>query len=235
VTPTPAAAADAFPAQLRDVMHWLNGQKLVEGHPFRDIQAQPMGPTVPEIWVLGSSDYGAQVAAHFGLPYCFAHFITDGRGMEQALEIYRQGYRPSARHPAPHAAICVWALAAETEAEAERLFGPRALWRLGRDRGQFDPLPSEEEAAAYPYTEAERARVARLRERAIMGTGPDVAARLRELGAACGVEEIAVLTTVHDPEARRHSYTLLAEAMAEPGAGKAFSAGAGQDTQARQA
>ena len=77
------------------------GEKLVEGHPFRDIRAQPGGPTVPEVWILGSSDYGAQVAAYFGLPFCFAHFITDGRGVEQALAIYREGYRPSERHPHP--------------------------------------------------------------------------------------------------------------------------------------
>ncbi len=212
LNPLAETAADHFPAQVRDLLAWLAGEKLVEGHPFRDIIAQPQGATVPEVWVLGSSDYGAQVAAYFGLPYCFAHFITDGRGTEQALAVYRELYRPSGRQPAPYAALCVWAMAAETPAEAERLFSSRALWRLRRDRGMFTALPSPEEAAAHEYTEAERARVAGLRERALFGTPDAVAERLGALAAAHGAEEIAILTTLHDAGARRRSYTLLAEA-----------------------
>ncbi len=103
LNPLAETAADHFPAQVRDLLAWLAGEKLVEGHPFRDIIAQPGGPTLPEVWMLGSSDYGPQVAAYFGLPFCFAHFITDGRGVEQAMALYREGYRPSERHPTPHA------------------------------------------------------------------------------------------------------------------------------------
>jgi luciferase family oxidoreductase group 1 len=211
LNPNAATAADMFPAQVRDLLAWVAGEKLVERHPFRDIRAQPAGPHVPEVWILGSSDYGAQVAAHFGLPYCYAHFITDGQGAAEAMETYRTGFRPSARWPEPHAAVCVWALAAETEAEAERLFSSRALWRLSRDRGVYPALPSPEEAA-YPYTEADLARIARLKARAFYGTGTAVAARLEALAGELGADEVAVLTTVHDPAARRRSYRLLAEA-----------------------
>jgi luciferase family oxidoreductase group 1 len=211
LNPLAETAAAEFPAQVRDLLAWLTGAPLVSGHPFHDIVAQPRGPGAPEVWMLGSSDYGAQVAAYFGLPFCFAHFITDGRGAEEALAQYRAQYRPSARHPVPHAALCVWALAAETREDAERLFASRAFWRLGRDRGIYAPLPSPEEALAHDYTDAERVRVARLRGRALAGTAAEVGEKLRALAAAHGVDEIAVLTTVHDPEARRRSYTLLAE------------------------
>ena len=211
LNPRADTAADQFPAQVRDLLAWLAGEPLVEGHPFRDIRAQPAGPTIPEVWMLGSSDYGAQVAAYFGLPFCFAHFITDGRGAEQALAIYREGYRPSARHPAPHAALCVWAMAAPTQEEAARLFTSREMWRLNRDRGVYTALPSPEEAAAHVYTDGERQRVERLRARAIYGTPDVVAQKLRELASTLDVAEIAMLTTLHDPEARRRSYTLLAE------------------------
>jgi len=211
LNPLAETAVDHFPAQIRDLLAWLAGEKLVEGHPFRDIIAQPQGPTTPEVWMLGSSDYGAQVAAYFGLPFCFAHFITDGRGTAEALALYRQYYRPSARYPEPYAALCVWAMAADTETEAARLFTSRELWRLGRDRGIFTALPSPEEAAAHDYTEAELLRIARLRERAFYGTPEVVGTRLRALGDEHNVEEIAILTTLHDPQARRHSYTLLAE------------------------
>jgi luciferase family oxidoreductase group 1 len=210
LNPLAETAAEHFPGQIRDLLAWLAGEKLVEGHPFRDIIAQPGGPTIPEVWVLGSSDYGPQVAAYFGLPFCFAHFITDGRGVDQAMALYRQNYRPSARFPQPYAALCVWAMTAETDPEAARLFASREMWRLGRDRGLFVALPSPEEAAAQSYSEAEMLRIERLRSRAIYGTPATVGARLRTLAGEHGVEEIAILTTLHSPAARRHSYTLLA-------------------------
>src|SRR3954471_10065064 len=121
LNPLAETAAEQFPASVRDLLAWVAGEKLVEGHPFRDVRAQPAGPAVPEVWILGSSDFGAQVAAYFGLPFCFAHFITDGRGTAEALSVYRYTYRPSARHPPPHAAICVWAMAAGTQDEAAHL------------------------------------------------------------------------------------------------------------------
>ena len=212
LNPAADSAADHFPSQVRDLLHWVRGEPLVEGHPFRDVSAQPAGPTAPEPWILGSSDYGAQVAAYFGLPFCFAHFITDGRGAAEALSVYREGFRPSAALAQPQATIAVWAMAAETEGEVERHFASRALWRLGRDKGVYAALPSPEEAAAYEYTEADRARVAGIRSRAFAGTADAVMGRLRETAGALGVEEVVVLTTLHDAGMRRRSYALLAEA-----------------------
>ena len=158
----------------------------------------------------GGFDYGAQVAAYFGLPFCFAHFITEGRGADQALAIYREGYRPSELHPTPHAGLCVWGMAAETQEEAAWLFSSREMSRLRRDRGEFTALPSPEEVAAHTYSPGELANVERRRARSIYGTPDMVGAKLRALAAEHGVEEIAILTTLHDPEARRRSYTLLA-------------------------
>jgi luciferase family oxidoreductase group 1 len=210
LNPQAETAADQFPAQVRDLMHWLAGKKLVEGHPFRDIRAQPQGPTGPAVWILGSSDYGAQVAAYFGLPFCYAHFIGDGQGAAQAFAVYRDSYRPSEANPTQHAAVCVWAMAAKTEDEAARLFSSRALQRLRRDRGEFSALPSPEEATSYTYSAGEMARVERIRARAFYGTAASVGETLRALAAEYNVEEISILTTLHDPEARRRSYILLA-------------------------
>ena len=210
LNPNAATASDQFPAQVRDLLAWLAGEKLVERHPFRDITAQPQGPNLPDVWILGSSDFGAQVAAHFGLPHCFAYFISEGAGAAEALSLYRDGYRPSPRHPTPQGAICVWALAADTQAEAERLFSSRALARIWRDRGIFAALPSPEEATDYTYTDAEQLKLEKLRQRSFYGTPDVVGAKLRALAAEVGVDEVAVLSTAHDPIARRHSYTLLA-------------------------
>lgn len=211
LNPAAGDAADHFPSMVRDLLAWVRGEPLVEGHPFRDVTAQPAGPTVPEPWILGSSDYGAQVAAYFGLPFCYAHFITDGRGAAAALDAYRTGYRPSEAFPVPQAALAVWAMAADTDADQQ--FVSRAVWRLGRDRGLYAPLPSPADAAAYPATPAERERMAALRRGALAGTGPQVAAMLHELAREHGVDEIAVLTTMHDPAARQRSYTLIADAL----------------------
>ena len=221
LNPAAASAADHFPAQVRDLLAWVAGERLVENHPFRDIRAEPSGPTVPEAWILGSSDYGAQVAAHFGLPYCFAHFITDGAGAAEAMDTYRSLYRPSARHPEPLGALAVWALAADTAAEADRLFASRALWRLARDRGVYKPLPTLEQVAATEFSDADRTRLARIRANALVGTGPDVFGKLQALADAVGVREVAVLTAVADPAARQRSYSLLAKASAAAGVPRA--------------
>jgi luciferase family oxidoreductase group 1 len=210
LNPRADVAADEFPAAVRDLIHWTAGEKLVEGHPFREIMAQPMAPTRPEIWILGSSDYGAQVAAYFGLPFCFAHFITEGHGLEPAFHFYRAGYRPSEAHPTPHGALCVWACTAESPDEAARLFRSREIARLNRDKGIFAALPSPDEADAYVLSDSDRARVERTRARSIYGTPDAVGAKLRALAEQYQIEEIAVLTTLHDPEARRRSYALLA-------------------------
>jgi luciferase family oxidoreductase group 1 len=209
-------AAEHFPNQVQELDMWLRGEPLPPGHPFRDIRAHPQGPTTPQIWILGSSDYGAQLAAHFGLPYAFAYFFTDGRGTEEALALYRRSFRPSAHHDEPLATICVWALAADTEAEARRLLMTREHWRVGFEQGLRTPLVSPEAAAAHPYTDAERSIIARLREKAIVGTADQVAAKLRGLATAFALDEIVINTWTHDPAARHRSYELIAQAIVAP-------------------
>jgi len=206
-------AAEEFPRQVHDLRAWVCGEALDEGHPFAAIKAHPQGPTCPELWILGSSDYGAQLAAHFGLPYAFAYFFSEGRGAEEALALYRRNYRPSARHPQPQATICVWALAADTEAQARQLLKTREFWRVGFEKGLRKPLVTPEFADAYPYTEDERATIDALRRKAIVGTGEAVAARLSELARRFALDEIVVVTWTHDPAARHRSYELLAAAF----------------------
>src|SRR5262245_17752816 len=176
------------PADARDLLAWVSGQPLMDGHPFRLVKAHPLSDTAPEVWMLGSSDYGAQVAAHFGLPYAFAWFFTDGKGGPEALDLYRQLYQPSPHHPEPHAALCVWALAAETEQEAQFHFSSRAQVRLLRDRGIFAPLEPAAAAAAHAYSEQEAARIAEMRKTAFVGTGTQVAERIRELAQRLDVQ-----------------------------------------------
>jgi luciferase family oxidoreductase group 1 len=205
--------ADEFPRQVQELQHWVSGIPLPADHPYRNIMALPAGLSSPQLWILGSSDYGAQLAAHFGLPYAFAYFFSEGVGVDTALQLYRRNYRPSERYPRPQATICVWALAADTEAEARRLLMTREYWRTGFEKGLRLPLESPEKAAAYAYTDAERTMIEKLRAAALVGNAAQVAEKLHALAHRLELEEIVINTWTFDPQARRHSYSLLAEAF----------------------
>lgn len=201
-----------FPADVRDLIAWVHNEPLVDRHPFASVKAFPQSGTAPEIWILGSSDYGAQVAALFGLPYCYAWFFSDGAGGERAIDLYKRSYRPSARHPEPRSGLCVWALAAETMDKAQYHFTSRALSRIQRDKGLLGPLLAPDEAAKVELTLHEQAKFDQFRKDSFVGTGPEVAQRITELKERVGVDEMAVVTWTHDEEVRRQSYTLLAKA-----------------------
>jgi alkanesulfonate monooxygenase SsuD/methylene tetrahydromethanopterin reductase-like flavin-dependent oxidoreductase (luciferase family) len=141
------------------------------------------------------------------------HWVS---GVEEALSLYRRNYRPTERHPRPQATICVWALAAETEAEARRLLMTRELWRTGFEKGLRLPLESPEQAAAHSYTEAERTMIEKLRANALVGNAAQIADKLHALGRKLGLDEIVINTWTFDAAARRHSYRLLADVFGLP-------------------
>ena len=203
-------ASERFPQQVMELQAWVQGRDLPAGHPGHGIHAYPAAETTPALWMLGSSDYGAQLAAHLGLPYAFAWFITDGQGADEAMAIYRESFRPSAGMSRPHATVCVWALAADTDAQAWQLFESRARWRMDRNLGRIGPLLPPEQAAR-DYSPAEQMALDRLRGHAFVGSAATVAGHLRHLGQRLGVDEVVVITWTHDPQAQRRSYELLAQ------------------------
>ena len=211
LNPNAALGAEKFPEQVRDLMAWVYGDPLPDGHPFGVIRAFPAGETTPVVWMLGSSDYGAQVAAHFGIPYCFAHFITKGQGCAQALQLYRKHYHPSARHPKPVCTICVWALTADTEEEANFQFMSRARSKLARDRGVLQPIESPEGLAAQTYSAPEKSQIEAMRNDAFIGTPDKVGSQLRNLAQELGLDDLVILTWTHELGARKHSYKLFAQ------------------------
>lgn len=208
LNPDPRAAAN-FPQQVLELHAWVSGKDLPEGHPGHGIRAVPQAATAPQLWMLGSSDYGAQLAAHYGMPYAFAWFITDGEGAEDALDLYRSSFRPGLLQQ-PQATVCVWALAADTEEEAWRLFASRERARIDRNLGRWAPLLPPAEAAR-DYSASELAYRTQLRSRALVGTAPQVKARLEALAQQLQVQEIVVITWTWDPAAQRRSYELLAQ------------------------
>jgi luciferase family oxidoreductase group 1 len=207
LNPHARQAADDFPQQVVDLQAWSAGLR------HQGLTANPLPPAdavPPELWILGSSNYGAQLAAHLGLPYAYAYFFMDGQGVEQALTLYRSLYRPSARHPTPQATICVWALAADSAEAAQFHALGRERWRLDRQRGVLGPLQTPEAIAQRGYTADDMATITAMRERAFVGTPAQVGARLRALAQSLDLAELVINTWAHDPAVRRHSYALLA-------------------------
>jgi luciferase family oxidoreductase group 1 len=170
-----------------------------------------MGATAPQLWMLGSSGYGAQLAGHYGMPYAFAHFITDGEGCKAALDLYRSTFRRGILDQ-PQAAVCLSALVAETEAEARHLFKSRERARIDRRSGRFGPLLPPDEADR-PYDSAEQIELRLLRDRAIVGSAQQVKDKLLQLAGELEVEELVIVTWTWDPAAQRRSYELLAQAF----------------------
>lgn len=223
LNPLAAQAAEQFPGQILDLQAWTAGQR------HRGILAHPRPPgaddaaagwaRVPELWVLGSSDYGAQLAAHLGLPYAFAWFFMDGQGGREALRLYHALYRPSERHPHSQATICVWALLADSDEEAQFHALSRDRWRLDRQRGRLGPLRPPAEVAATGFDADELAQLAPWRAAAFVGSARRVVPQLQALAQELGLAELVVNTWAHDPVVRRRSYALLArEAGLTPGA-----------------
>ncbi len=202
-----------FPSDVRDLIAWVMDENLSEGHPFEGIKAYPNGATFPDLWMLGSSNYGAQVAAHFGIPYCFAHFITDGIGAADTIKIYKDSYQPSNRYPVPITSICMWALAAKTEREASELFSSRAWWKIKRDQGILGPISSPNDIKNISYNDFEKVTLQKLIQTSIFGTSNQVAEKINTLASECEVDEVVILTWTHDQQDRRQSYRLLAEAF----------------------
>jgi len=208
-----------FPQQAELLRHYLEeAAGLAEwpaNHAYRHIHASPRGPGMPEMWMLASSLNGAVYAAELGLPLSFAQFISPDGGVE-AAELYRARFKAHRPGDAPRVGVAVFALAADSEDEAERLCATRNLWVMQLLRNQAGPFPSPDEALAYPYTDADRAQIRAIAARGIAGTAERVKAGLEKLAADYRAEEVTVLTITYDFAARVRSYELLAGACGLP-------------------
>jgi luciferase family oxidoreductase group 1 len=172
----------------------------------------PTGESAPEVWLLGSSDQSAALAAHFGTAFSFAHFIN-AEGGARITRAYAREFKPSALLAAPLASVAVFVVCADTEAEAERLATSRDLFIARLYTGRGGRYPTVAEAEAHPYTPWEQEIVRHARGRRVAGTPAQCRERLEALGQEYGVDEIVVVTITETPETRLRSYELLARAF----------------------
>jgi luciferase family oxidoreductase group 1 len=204
-------APDDFPAQLAELLGYLE-DTLPADHPFaRLAQTLPGRPHLPDPWLLGSSPQSALWASELGLPYAFADFISpDGAGIAAS---YRQRFDASQRLPAPRIAVAVWAICAGSVEEAEHL-AASSRWAIVKlRRGELIAVPPPEEAAQQLAVLERQGAGASPRRRAVLGTGPQVRAELERIAAEYGADELIVVTITYDHAMRRRSYELLAEAF----------------------
>jgi luciferase family oxidoreductase group 1 len=173
---------------------------------------------LPPIWLLGSSGYSAELAAAVGMGFAFAHHFAD-YDAGSAMLSYRDHFKPSPIMQEPYAILGTAAIVADTDAEAERIAASADLHYARRAKGEYQPLASPEEAAAYAYTPVDRERMARHRVRLVVGGVDRVKDRLLALIAETRANELMITTMVYDHAARRRSYELLAGAFALTPAG----------------
>ncbi len=204
-------SAEQFPQHLVELLGFFDGT-LAADHPLRSVTAVPGLGYRPEIWLLGSSDFSAQVAGILGLPFSFAHHFA-AAGTMRAVEAYRSAFRPSSRLEAPHLMLGVSVVCAETTDQARWLAGPAALAIVRLRSGRPGRYPTPEEAAEYQFTPSEREIVRGWTASQIVGDPTEVRARIEELVDGTGADELIVTTMTHGPEDRLRSYELLADAL----------------------
>jgi luciferase family oxidoreductase group 1 len=204
---------DDFPDQLVELLAFLN-RDFPDKHPFSRILVSPAGDASPDVWLLGSSLWSASAAAQLGLPYAFAHFISP-EPTRAALEHYVAHFKPSRYLSSPRAILALGAICADTDTEALRLMASARLMRRRRDRGEWLPVPTIEEAVA----ELGEAAFQPLREttewpRYFVGSPATVRRRFEDVTSALKLDELMIVTIVHDHKARLKSYELLAREFA---------------------
>lgn len=200
-----------FPTKLADLIAWLDDATPIT-EAFARVRATPTVERPPDLWMLGSSREGARLAAHFGLPFSYAHFINPDDA-EAACALYRAEFRPTPAQPEPTVSLGVFVLCADSDERAETLAGARDLWRLRVERGEFGPFPSPGEVAAHPLSPEDRARIDARRKHQILGTPAHVRRQLETLAALAGATELAVVSITHDFADRRRCYELLAQSL----------------------
>jgi luciferase family oxidoreductase group 1 len=206
-----ALDADDFPQRLEDLLHFLD-HGFPAGHPLERLRAMPDDVPMPEIWLLGSSDFSAELSAQMGLRFAFAHHIQPLPAVV-ALRMYREHFQPSEHLQQPESLIGVSVVCAETDARAEELARPLQLTLLRFRTGRMGRFPSIEEATNYPYSPEEKLLIQGNRGRSFIGSPARVKDQLIELADEAQVDEIMVTTMTHEHADRRRSYELLAQAF----------------------
>ena len=200
-------AAESFPQDVLELQAFL-----APAGPAQRIRAVPAAGTQVPLWILGSSTYGAMLAAELGLPYAFAsHFAPDL--LLPALDIYRSRFRPSEQLASPYAMVGVNIIAADSDDEARRLATTQQMSFTNIFRGNRGlSQPPIDDIETY-WLPAEKAQATRMLARSIVGSPRTVGAGVEALVAETGADELMIVSDVYDHAARLRSFQLIADAV----------------------
>ena len=210
---------DDFEEQLLELLAFLH-HDFASDHPFARIKVSPDMPGAPDVWLLGSSPWSSAVAAKWGLPYAFAHFISPEE-TSSAVQYYRSNFQKSKRLERSRAIVALGAICADTEAEAKRLYTSTELHiRRIRLQGKRLPVPTPGQAIAELGSFASGtdsvARGGGEWPRYVVGAPEQVRDELERMASKLQVEELMIIAVLHDYQARQRSYQLIAEALNVP-------------------
>jgi luciferase family oxidoreductase group 1 len=202
---------DFYPQQVVDLYHYLLDDHP-QKHRFPGLRAFPQTEGMPELWLLGSSDGSARIAAQLGTPYAFAQFF--GAAGDEALQHYYAYFQPSSYCARPKALAAVMAICADTEEEARQLARSNELFFLKLLTGQeLGFMPSVKRATEYPYTAAEQQIIEQMKSRRFIGTPGQVKESLKRYADRMHLDELMIVSHIHDFEKRLRSYRYIAEAF----------------------
>jgi luciferase family oxidoreductase group 1 len=206
-----ALTADDFLEQLGELIAWGSGS-FPPDNPFRAVRAMPDDRPLPPIYLLGSSDYGAKLAAEMGVGFAFAgHFSPDPPDI--AMRAYRNGFSADGVLDKPHAILALSVFCADTEEAAQRMASSMLVSIAKLRTGRPGRLPSPEEAAAHIFTADEKSIAASFKKLQIVGTPEQVRARIKEIATRTGADEVMISTHAYEPNARIRSFELVAQAF----------------------
>lgn len=204
---------DVFPQQIDQLLEYME-DSLPYTHPLRGLQATPLIREKPEVWLLGTSNFSAILAANKGLPYAFAQFINNQPGdMEYATKLYKSNFKPSKYLDQPKTMVAMRVVVAETDEEAEFIAKSAVHSKYYLDQGRIARLLPPDEALAevtYPYEERE---IAALKDTFIIGSKDTVTRKLWYLTDELSIDEFMAVSPIYDFEKRKRSYELLKEAV----------------------
>ncbi len=205
----PATAGDDFPQDVVELMSYFDPV-----HPGQRVQAVPgAGLDVP-VWILGSSLFGAQLAAMLGLPFAFASHFAPAM-LDQALAIYRERFEPSERLASPYAMVALNAFAADTDDEARRLFTSLQQAFVNLRRGTPGLLPPPDESFPSTLTPFEQGMIDEMLSCTVVGSPESVRQGLEAFVERTGADELIVASQVFDHAARLRSFEIVAEVARE--------------------
>jgi luciferase family oxidoreductase group 1 len=202
---TLAGDVDRFPDDVAELLGYFQPAR-----PGAPVQAIPGAGADVDVWILGSSLFGAQLAAALGLPFAFASHFAPAQ-LQQALAVYRAGFRPSARRDRPHAMVGINLIVADTDAAARRLLSSLQQAFVQLRRGRPGPLPAPVDDLEERLTPQERAMLGELLACTFVGAPDTVHRELDGFLARVEADELIVSAMIHDHDARLRSYQLAAE------------------------